>query len=51
MAHFLKSLVSSQVLVIHFLLSVFRTSTERPEAIDKGDFIIAGIDEKSLFKL
>ena len=23
-----------------------RTSTERPEAIDKGDFIIAGIDEK-----
>ena len=25
-----------------------RTSTERPEAIDKGDFIIAGIDEHSL---
>ena len=25
-----------------------RTSTERPEAIDKGDFIIAGIDTKSL---
>ncbi|MDE7446824.1 MAG: UDP-N-acetylglucosamine 2-epimerase (non-hydrolyzing) [Lachnospiraceae bacterium] len=25
-----------------------RTSTERPEALDKGDFIIAGIDEKSL---
>lgn len=27
-----------------------RTSTERPEAIDKGDFIIAGIDEKSLLQ-
>lgn len=25
-----------------------RTSTERPEALDKGCFIIAGIDEKSL---
>ena len=25
-----------------------RTSTERPEAIDKACFIIAGIDEKSL---
>ena len=25
-----------------------RTSTERPEAIDKGCFLIAGIDEKSL---
>ena len=25
-----------------------RTSTERPEALDKGDFILAGIDEKSL---
>lgn len=27
-----------------------RTSTERPEALDKGDFIIAGIDEKSLIQ-
>lgn len=27
-----------------------RTSTERPEAIDKGIFIIAGIDEKSLLQ-
>ena len=27
-----------------------RTSTERPEAIDKGDFVIAGIDEKSLLQ-
>ena len=27
-----------------------RISTERPEAIDKGDFIIAGIDEKSLLQ-
>lgn len=25
-----------------------RTSTERPEALDKGDFVLAGIDEKSL---
>lgn len=25
-----------------------RTSTERPEALDKGCFILAGIDEKSL---
>lgn len=27
-----------------------RTSTERPEALDKGDFIIAGIDEISLLQ-
>ena len=27
-----------------------RTSTERPEAIDKADFIIAGIDTKSLLQ-
>ena len=27
-----------------------RTSTERPEAIDAGDFIIAGIDETSLLQ-
>lgn len=27
-----------------------RTSNECPEAIDKGDFIIAGIDEKSLLQ-
>ena len=27
-----------------------RTSTERPEALDKGCFFIAGIDEKSLLQ-
>lgn len=27
-----------------------RTSTERPEALDKGDFILAGIDETSLLQ-
>lgn len=27
-----------------------RTSTERPEALDKGDFILAGIDEVSLLQ-
>jgi UDP-N-acetylglucosamine 2-epimerase len=27
-----------------------RTSTERPEALDKGDFILAGIEEKSLLQ-
>lgn len=27
-----------------------RISTERPEALDKGDFILAGIDEKSLLQ-
>lgn len=27
-----------------------RTSTERPEALDKGDFILAGIDGKSLLQ-
>lgn len=27
-----------------------RTSTERPEALDKGDFVIAGIDEMSLMQ-
>lgn len=27
-----------------------RTSTERPEALDKGDFILAGIDEQSLLQ-
>ncbi len=27
-----------------------RTSTERPEALDKGDFILAGIDESSLLQ-
>ena len=27
-----------------------RTSTERPEALDKGCFVIAGIDEKSLLQ-
>ena len=27
-----------------------RTSTERPEALDKGCFVLAGIDEKSLLR-
>lgn len=27
-----------------------RTSTERPEALDKGCFILAGIDEKRLLQ-
>lgn len=27
-----------------------RTSTERPEALDKGVFVLAGIDEKSLLQ-
>ena len=27
-----------------------RTSTERPEALEKGDFVLAGIDEKSLLQ-
>lgn len=27
-----------------------RTSTERPEALDKGDFILAGIDTRSLLQ-
>ncbi|MCM1376994.1 MAG: UDP-N-acetylglucosamine 2-epimerase (non-hydrolyzing) [Clostridium sp.] len=27
-----------------------RTSTERPEALDKGDFILAGIDSRSLLQ-
>ncbi len=27
-----------------------RTSTERPEALDKGDFILAGIDEQTLLQ-
>ncbi len=27
-----------------------RTSTERPEALDKGNFVIGGIDEKSLLQ-
>ncbi len=27
-----------------------RTSTERPEALDKGDFVLAGIDENSLLQ-
>mgnify|MGYP004604052201 FL=1 len=27
-----------------------RTSTERPEALDKADFILSGIDEKGLLQ-
>jgi UDP-N-acetylglucosamine 2-epimerase (non-hydrolysing) len=27
-----------------------RTSTERPEALDKGCFVLAGIDEKQLLQ-
>lgn len=37
-------------MVIHFLLSVFEPLLSVREAIDKGDFIIAGIDEKSLLQ-
>ena len=33
-----------------FAAVCIRTSTERPEAMDKGCFLIAGIDEKSLFQ-
>ncbi len=33
-----------------FAAVCIRTSTERPEALDKGGFIIAGIDEKSLLQ-
>ena len=33
-----------------FAAVCIRTSTERPEALDKGCFIIAGIDEKSLLQ-
>ena len=35
----------------HSFPAVFiRTSTERPEAMDKGCFILAGIDERSLLQ-
>ena len=33
-----------------FPVVCIRTSTERPEALDKACFIIAGIDEKSLLQ-
>ena len=33
-----------------FPAGCIRTSTERPEALDKGGFILAGIDEKSLLQ-
>ncbi|MBR3932139.1 MAG: UDP-N-acetylglucosamine 2-epimerase (non-hydrolyzing) [Tidjanibacter sp.] len=33
-----------------FAAVCIRTSTERPEALDKGCFILAGIDEKSLLQ-
>lgn len=35
---------------IPFPAVCIRTSTERPEALDKACFIFAGIDEKSLFQ-
>lgn len=34
----------------HFPAVCIRTSTERPEALDKGDFILSGIDEKGLLQ-
>lgn len=33
-----------------FPVICIRTSTERPEALDKGGFVLAGIDEKSLLQ-
>ena len=33
-----------------FLAVCIRTSTERPEALDKGCFVLAGIDERSLLQ-
>ena len=37
--------------VVHpFPAVCIRTSTERPEALDKGCFVLAGIDEKSLLQ-
>ena len=33
-----------------FLAVCIRTSTERPEALDKGCFILAGIDTNSLLQ-
>lgn len=34
----------------HFPAVCIRTSTERPEALDKACFVLAGIDEKSLLQ-
>lgn len=34
-----------------FPAACIRTSTERPEALDKGDFILAGIDENRFCRL
>ena len=34
----------------HFPAVLIRTSTERPEALDKACFVLAGIDEKSLLQ-
>ena len=36
--------------VSHFPAVCIRTSTERPEALDKGDFVIGGITEESLLQ-
>lgn len=33
-----------------FAAVCIRTSTERPEALDKGDFVLAGIDSKALLQ-
>lgn len=34
----------------HFPAVCIRTSTERPEAMDKGNFILAGINEKQILQ-
>lgn len=36
--------------ILHFPAVSIRTSTERPEALDKGEFIIGSISEKSLLQ-
>ena len=37
-------------LYFYLLLGSIRTSTERPEALDKSCFVLAGIDEHSLLQ-
>ena len=44
-----KNRASSHLSVIPSAVCI-RTSTERPEALDKACFILAGIDEKSLLQ-
>ena len=36
--------------MVHYLKNCLLYTSDAPEAIDKGDFIIAGIDEKSLLQ-